>query len=98
VEASEKLLVVMTGLDGFLDISKLCHQEGPNLTQYYLPKKQLMASASTVLNRLIKSTVGASIAPGVGAALGEERDCGDHGGESRPKMGSRISRSRPVTG
>ena len=46
--ASEKLRVVVTGLDGSVEISELCRREGINPTQYYLWKKQLMGSAAKV--------------------------------------------------
>lgn len=46
--AGEKLRVVMTGLDGSVEISELCRREGINPTQFYLWKKQLMTSAAKV--------------------------------------------------
>jgi transposase len=46
--ASEKLRVVMTGLDGSVEISALCRREGINPTQFYTWKKQLMTSAPKV--------------------------------------------------
>lgn len=46
--ASEKLRVVLTGLDGTVEISELCRREGINPTQYYLWKKQLVSSAAKV--------------------------------------------------
>ena len=46
--ASEKLRVVVTGLEGSVEISELCRREGINPTQYYLWKKQLMQSAAKV--------------------------------------------------
>jgi transposase len=46
--ASEKLRVVLTGLDGSVEISELCRREGINPTQYYLWKKHLLSSAAKV--------------------------------------------------
>ena len=46
--ASEKLRVVVTGLDGSVEISELCRREGINPTQYYGWKKQLLSSAAKV--------------------------------------------------
>lgn len=46
--ASEKLRVVLAGLDGSVEVSELCRREGINPAQYYLWKKQLTASASKV--------------------------------------------------
>src|SRR5215210_8590881 len=46
--ASEKLRVVLSGLDGSVEISELCRREGINPTQYYGWKKQLLTSAAKV--------------------------------------------------
>jgi transposase len=46
--AGEKLRVVMTGLDGSVEISVLCRREGINPTQFYTWKKQLLTSAAKV--------------------------------------------------
>jgi transposase len=46
--AAEKLRVVLSGLDGSVEISELCRREGINPTQYYLWKKQLVSSAAKV--------------------------------------------------
>jgi transposase-like protein len=46
--ASEKLRIVLAGLDGSIEISELCRLEGINPTQYYGWKKQLLGSASKV--------------------------------------------------
>jgi transposase len=46
--ASEKLRVVLAGLDGSVEISELCRREGINPTQYYGWKKQLLSSATKV--------------------------------------------------
>ena len=46
--ASEKLRVVLAGLDGSVEVSELCRREGINPTQYYGWKKQLLSSAAKV--------------------------------------------------
>jgi transposase len=46
--ASDKLRVVLSGLDGSVEISELCRREGINPTQYYGWKKQLLTSAAKV--------------------------------------------------
>jgi transposase len=46
--AAEKLRVVLSGLDGSVEISELCRREGINPTQYYGWKKQLLSSAAKV--------------------------------------------------
>jgi transposase len=46
--ASDKLRVVLAGLDGSVEISELCRREGINPTQYYGWKKQLLTSAAKV--------------------------------------------------
>jgi transposase len=46
--SSEKLRIVLAGLDGSVEISELCRREGINPTQYYGWKKQLLGSASKV--------------------------------------------------
>ena len=46
--ASEKLRVVLAGLDGSVEVSELCRREGINPTQYYGWKKQLVSSAAQV--------------------------------------------------
>lgn len=46
--ASDKLRVVLCGLDGSVEISELCRREGINPTQYYGWKKQLLTSAAKV--------------------------------------------------
>src|ERR671923_2124385 len=48
--ASEKLRVVLAGLDGSVEISELCRREGINPTQYYGWKKQLLSSAAKVFD------------------------------------------------
>jgi transposase len=46
--ASEKLRIVLSGLDGSVEVSELCRREGINPTQYYGWKKQLVSSATKV--------------------------------------------------
>lgn len=46
--ASEKLRVVLSGLDGSVEISELCRREGMNPAQYYGWKKQLLSSSAKV--------------------------------------------------
>jgi transposase len=48
--AEEKLRIVLSGLDGTIEISELCRREGINPTQYYGWKKQLKNSASQVFS------------------------------------------------
>lgn len=48
--ASEKLRIVLLGLDGSVEVSELCRREGINPTQYYGWKKQLVSSATKVFN------------------------------------------------
>lgn len=46
--AAEKLRIVLTGLEGSVEISELCRREGINPTQYYGWKKQLVGGAAKV--------------------------------------------------
>ena len=48
--ASEKLRIVLAGLDGSIQLSELCRQEGINPTQYYSWKKQLVGAAAKVFD------------------------------------------------
>lgn len=48
--ASEKLRIVLLGLDGSVDISELCRREGVSPTQFYGWKKRLMGSAAKVFS------------------------------------------------
>ncbi len=52
--ATEKLRIVVAGLDGPVETSELCRREGINPTQYYGWKKQLMGSAGKAIWRLSK--------------------------------------------
>jgi transposase len=44
--SAEKLRIVLTGLDGSVEVSELCRREGINPTQYYGWKKQLQGGAA----------------------------------------------------
>ena len=46
--ATEKLRIVMAGMQKDVDVADLCRQEGINATQYYGWKKQLLSSATKV--------------------------------------------------
>ena len=46
--ATEKLRIVMTGVQKDMDVADLCRREGINPTQYYGWKKQLLSSATKV--------------------------------------------------
>jgi transposase-like protein len=48
IAAADKLRIVLSGLDGTIEISELCRREGISPTQYYGWKKQLLNSATTV--------------------------------------------------
>ena len=49
--ASEKLRIVMSGLDRGTNLSELCRQEGINVNQYYQWKKQLQSSAKEIFEK-----------------------------------------------
>ena len=46
--SSEKLRIVMEGLQANVDVAELCRREGINPTQYYGWKKQLLSSAGKI--------------------------------------------------
>jgi transposase len=46
--ATEKLRIVLAGLDGSVEISELCRREGINPTQFYAWKKLLLGAATKV--------------------------------------------------
>jgi len=48
--AEEKLRIVLTGVQGDIEISELCRREGINPTQYYGWRKQLFGSAAKVFS------------------------------------------------
>lgn len=45
---SEKLRIVLAGIEGSVDISELCRREGISPAQYYGWKKQLLNSAGKI--------------------------------------------------
>ena len=49
--ATEKLRIVMAGLDRGTNLSELCRQEGININQYYQWKKQLQSSAQEIFTK-----------------------------------------------
>jgi transposase len=48
--ATEKLRIVLAGMQPNVGVSELCRREGINLTQYYGWKKQLLSSARQVFD------------------------------------------------
>lgn len=48
---SEKLRIVLAGLDRGTNLSELCRQEGINVNQYYQWKKQLQSSAKEIYEK-----------------------------------------------
>ena len=46
--ASEKMRLVLKGMEPGIDVASLCRQEGISATQYYTWKKQLVSSADAV--------------------------------------------------
>jgi transposase-like protein len=46
--ASEKMRIVLKGMEPGIDVAALCRQEGINPTQYYTWKRQLVAGADAV--------------------------------------------------
>jgi transposase-like protein len=46
--ASEKMRIVLKGMETDIDVAALCRQEGSNPTQYYTWKRQLVAGADAV--------------------------------------------------
>ncbi len=49
--ASEKMRIVLAGMEAGTEISELCRVEGINPTQYYSWKKQLIAGADAVFGK-----------------------------------------------
>ena len=45
---SEKLRIVLKGMEPGMDVASLCRQEGLSPTQYYAWKKQLLSSGAAV--------------------------------------------------
>ena len=48
--ASEKLRIVLSGMEPNVEVSELCRREGINPTQYYSWRKHLLSSADRVFN------------------------------------------------
>ena len=48
--ASDKLRIVLAGMQPGVEVSELCRREGINPTQYYGWKKQLLSSATKVFD------------------------------------------------
>ena len=48
--SSEKLRIVLAGMQPNVEVSELCRREGINATQYYGWKKQLLSSATKVFD------------------------------------------------
>ena len=48
--ASEKLRIVLSGMDPNVEVSQLCRREGINPTQYYSWRKHLLSGAERVFN------------------------------------------------
>ena len=48
--ASEKLRIMLAGMQPNVEVSELCRREGINPTQYYGWKKQLLTSASKIFD------------------------------------------------
>jgi transposase len=62
--ATEKLRIVLAGMQPNVEVSELCRREGINPTQYYGWKKQLLSSATKVFDA----------APTKGNAAEEKKD------------------------
>ena len=80
--ATEKLRIVLAGMQPNVEVSELCRREGINPTQYYGWKKQLLSSATKVFDA----------APTKGNAAEEKRQASStvHGavfGNSRTRRG-----------
>jgi transposase-like protein len=50
--ASDKLRIVLAGMQPNVEVSELCRREGINPTQYYGWKKQLLTSATKIFDAL----------------------------------------------
>ena len=48
--AGEKLRIVLAGMQGDVEVSELCRQEGVNPTMYYGWKKKLLSSATKIFD------------------------------------------------
>ena len=49
-QPSEKLRIVLSGLEGDVSIADLCRREGLKPTQYYTWKKQLLGAANRIFD------------------------------------------------
>ncbi|MFN9911182.1 MAG: transposase [Pirellulaceae bacterium] len=58
--SSEKLRIVLKGMEPGIDIASLCRQEGVNPTQYYSWKKPLVSSADAVFGGKRSPTIDAT--------------------------------------
>ena len=52
--ASEKLRIVLAGMESGVEVSELCRREGVNPTMYYGWKKKLLSSAKRVFEEQSK--------------------------------------------
>ena len=52
--ASEKLRIVLAGMESGVEVSELCRREGVNPTMYYGWKKKLLSSATKVFEEKSK--------------------------------------------
>jgi transposase len=52
--ASEKLRIVLAGMESGVEVSELCRREGINPTMYYGWKKKLLGSATRVFDEKSK--------------------------------------------
>lgn len=52
--ASEKLRIVLAGMESGVEVSELCRREGINPTMYYGWKKKLLCSATRVFDEKSK--------------------------------------------
>jgi transposase len=48
--ASEKLRIVLLGMESGLEVSEVCRKEGINATQYYGWRNRLLGSAEQIFN------------------------------------------------
>jgi transposase len=50
--ATEKLRIVLAGMQSDVDVAELCRREGINPTQYYGWRKQLLSSATSIFDKV----------------------------------------------
>ncbi len=53
--ASEKLRIVLAGMESRIEVSELCRREGVNPTMYYGWKKKLLSSAAKIFEENSKN-------------------------------------------